>query len=95
MPGCGRWPTIWRPGCVRKGMTARTVTTKLRYPDFSIVTRSQSGPVGIDDAGLIGDIACALLDRALEARPDALRLVGAGVSGFERHRQLSLLEEVS
>jgi DNA polymerase IV len=82
-------------GLVRKGMTARTVTTKLRYHDFSIVTRSQSGPVGIDDAGLIGDIACALLDRALEARPDALRLVGAGVSGFERHRQLSLLEEVS
>ena len=82
-------------GLVRKGMTARTVTTKLRYHDFSIVTRSQSGPVGIDDAGLIGDIACALLDRALEARPDALRLVVAGVSGFERHRQLSLLEEVS
>jgi DNA polymerase IV len=80
---------------VRKDMTARTVTTKLRYPDFSIVTRSQSGPVGIDDGRLIGDIACALLDRALEARPDALRLVGAGVSGFGRHRQLSLLEEVS
>jgi DNA polymerase IV len=80
-------------GLVRKEMTARTVTAKLRYPDFSIVTRSQTGPVGIDDGRVIGEIACALLDRALETRPDALRLVGVGVSGFERHRQLSLLEE--
>jgi DNA polymerase IV len=79
-------------GLRRKGMTARTVTAKLRYPDFSIVTRSQSGPVGIDDAEQIADLACRLLDRALQARPDALRLVGVGVSGFERHRQLSLLE---
>jgi DNA polymerase-4 len=81
-------------GLVRKRMTARTVTTKLRYPDFSIVTRSQTAAVGIDDAAEIGTVACALLDRALDVRPGALRLVGVGVSAFERHRQLSLLEEV-
>ena len=45
----------------RRGMTARTVTTKLRYPDFAIVTRSQSLDVGIDDAETIGSLACELL----------------------------------
>src|SRR5262249_28069471 len=33
---------------VRRGWVARTVTTKLRYPDFSIVTRSHSLAVGTD-----------------------------------------------
>lgn len=72
--------------------TARTVTTKVRYPDFAIRSRSTTLPVGIDDADRIWELACALLDRALADRPGALRLVGVGVSGFEAHRQLSLVE---
>jgi DNA polymerase-4 len=74
----------------RRGMTARTVTTKLRYPDFAIVTRSQSLEVGIDDAVAIGNLACDLLDRALRTRPGPIRLVGVGVAGFDRHKQLAL-----
>jgi hypothetical protein len=46
--------------------------------------------VGIDDAVAIGDLACSLLDRALRARPGPIRLVGVGVSGLDRHRQLAL-----
>jgi DNA polymerase-4 len=76
---------------VRKGQTARTVTTKLRYTDFSIRSRSTSLRVGIDDAGRIAELACALLDRALADRPGALRLVGVGVSGLASHRQLALV----
>ena len=72
------------------GQAARTVTTKVRYPDFSIRSRSQSAPVGIDDPARIGELACALLDRALADRPGALRLVGVGVSGLSGHRQLTL-----
>jgi DNA polymerase IV len=72
------------------GRTARTVTTKLRYPDFSIVTRSHSLAVGTDDETQIGELACMLLDRALDKRPSALRLVGLGVSGFQYHQQLTL-----
>jgi DNA polymerase-4 len=75
----------------RSGETARTVTTKVRYPDFSIRSRSTSIPVGTDDPQRIGELACALLDRALDDRPGALRLVGVGVSGFEPHRQLALV----
>jgi DNA polymerase-4 len=73
------------------GRTARTVSTKLRYTDFSIRSRSTSLRVGIDDAQEIGELACANLDRALADRPGALRLVGVGVSGLASHRQLALI----
>ena len=73
------------------GRSARTVSTKLRYTDFSIRSRSTSLRVGIDDAGQIGELACALLDRALTDRPGALRLVGVGVSGLASYRQLALV----
>jgi DNA polymerase-4 len=75
----------------RSGRTARTVTTKLRYADFSIRSRSTSLDVGTDDAERIGELACALLDRGLADRPGALRLVGVGVSGLVDYRQLSLV----
>jgi DNA polymerase IV len=74
----------------REGLSARTVTTKVRYPDFAIRSRSQTSPVGIDDPSHIGEVACALLDRALADRPGALRLVGVGVSNLESYRQLVL-----
>jgi DNA polymerase-4 len=73
-----------------RAQTARTVTTKLRYPDFSIRTRSTSLPVGTDDGARIGEVACSLLDRALRDRPGPIRLVGVGVSGLAEHAQLSL-----
>jgi len=73
-----------------RGQVGRTVTTKVRYPDFSIRTRSTSLAVGTDDADRIGELACALLDRALRDRPAPLRLVGVGVSGLEEHVQLAL-----
>jgi DNA polymerase-4 len=73
------------------GRSARTVTTKVRYPDFLIRSRSTTLPVGTDDAERIGELACSLLDRALCDRPGALRLVGVGVSGFEPYRQLALI----
>jgi DNA polymerase IV len=73
------------------GRTGRTVSTKLRYTDFSIRTRSTSLRVGIDEAAEIGELACSLLDRALADRPGALRLVGVGVSGLTSHQQLALV----
>ena len=75
----------------RGGQVARTVTTKVRYPDFSIRSRSTSLPVGTDDAERIWELACSCLDRALADRPGALRLVGVGVSGLDAHRQLELV----
>jgi DNA polymerase IV len=75
----------------RTSETARTVTTKVRYTDFSIRSRSTTLPIGTDDGVRIAELACALLDRALDDRPGALRLVGVGCSGLEPHRQLALV----
>jgi DNA polymerase IV len=75
----------------RGGLSARTVTTKVRYPDFSIRSRSQTFPVGTDDPDRIASIACSLLDRALTDRPGSLRLVGLGVSNLDAYRQLDLV----
>lgn len=75
----------------QRGEVARTVTTKLRYADFSIRSRSTSLDHGIDDPETVGDLACRLLDRGLRDRPGALRLVGVGVSGLGAYRQLTLV----
>ena len=72
------------------GLSGRTVTTKLRYGDFSIRTRSTTLPAAVDEAGLIAEVACGLLDRGLRDRPGALRLVGVGVSSLTPYRQLTL-----
>lgn len=76
----------------RSGVSARTVTAKLRYADFSIRSRSTTLRAPIDESERIGDLACGLLDRGLRDRPGALRLVGVGVSGLSEHRQLMLEE---
>ena len=74
----------------RDGLSARTVTTKLRYADFSLRSRSTTLQTPIDEPERIGDLACELLDRGLRDRPGALRLVGVGVSGLTTVRQLTL-----
>jgi DNA polymerase IV len=76
---------------VVSGHAARTVTTKVRYPDFAIRSRSRTLDAGCVDGERIGEIACALLDRALSDRPGALRLVGVSVSKLEPYRQLALV----
>jgi DNA polymerase IV len=74
-----------------RGLLARTVTTKLRYGDFTTRTRSTTLATGTDEADRIHALACELLDRALAQRPGALRLVGVGVSGLGTEAQLALV----
>ena len=75
----------------RRGSAARTITTKVRYADFSIRSRSRTLAAHCDDATEIARVACELLDRALKDRPGALRLVGVGVSNLAVERQLALV----
>jgi DNA polymerase-4 len=74
-----------------QGLYARTITTKLRYGDFTTRTRSSTLPAATADADTIYELACELLDRALEQRAGALRLVGVGVSGLQGEAQLALV----
>jgi DNA polymerase-4 len=74
----------------RRERAARTVTVKLRYADFSTVTRGWTVRAATDDAASIQQTACALLRRALAERAGPLRLMGVGVSGLSSERQLTL-----
>ncbi|MFQ5343939.1 MAG: DNA polymerase IV, partial [Anaerolineae bacterium] len=54
---------------------ARTITLKLRRPDFSTVTRSRTVPVATDDAGAIAELATNLFDQEWR-RGEPIRLIG-------------------
>ena len=64
----------------KKGLFARTVTIKVRYSDFSTITRSHSRPP-TNDADEIARRAVALLGKT-DAGTRPVRLLGAGVHGF-------------
>ena len=70
------------------GWTARTVTLKLRYHDFTTITRQHSllAPTAADVD--VRDTALALLEAAWSGAP--VRLLGVGVSGLEEASQLDL-----
>jgi len=59
----------------RKGISARTITVKVRYSDFTTVTRSGSSERPIQGADLIVSRALALLDRT-DAGRRPVRLLG-------------------
>jgi DNA polymerase IV len=64
----------------RKNLMARTVTIKVRYSDFTTVTRSHTAALTRDDAAIIAR-AVALLDKTdAGARP--VRLLGVSVHNF-------------
>jgi DNA polymerase-4 len=73
-----------------RGLLARTVTTKLRYGDFTTRTRSTTLPTGIDDADRIAALACGLLDRALAQRPGAPDSISASSRSSGRIPRITL-----
>ncbi|WP_272701037.1 DNA polymerase IV [Desulfovibrio sp. Fe33] len=76
----------------RHGYKGRTVTLKIKYADFTQITRSKSLDARTDKTGVIYDTACSLLEQV--RLPRAVRLIGVGVSNFEaRARQVNLFEE--
>jgi DNA polymerase IV len=77
----------------RRERYARTVVVKLRYADFSTITRSQTLTAPTADPGAIWRIARRLLDDALRQRPDAVRLLGVGASGLSNDGQLVLFPD--
>ncbi|HET9252987.1 MAG TPA: DNA polymerase IV [Candidatus Eisenbacteria bacterium] len=76
---------------VRKGITARTVTIKVRYADFTTITRSHSQEATSDPDG-IASRAVALLDRT-EAGRRPVRLLGAGVFNLRRLDEPGAVED--
>ncbi|MBE4716801.1 DNA polymerase IV [Pseudarthrobacter sp. AB1] len=71
------------------GMVARTVALKLRYADFSTITRSRTVHTPVDSAQLIYAVAIQLLE-SLGSRPMTVRLVGIRAEQLEDAAHTSL-----
>ncbi|MGH3650402.1 MAG: DNA polymerase IV [Acidimicrobiia bacterium] len=65
----------------RAGLRAGTVTLKLRYPDFTTITRSVTVPSAVDGSRQLFKVAGELLAAIDTERP--VRLLGLGVSSLE------------
>lgn len=77
----------------RKGKRARCVTLKLRYADFTTITRRQTLTQSTDSDQAIFDSGARLLDRALAGERQPVRLIGTGVAGLvEAGEQLNMLD---
>jgi DNA polymerase-4 len=65
----------------RAGLRGRTFTLKLRYADFTTITRSHTEAIGIDGARALFNIAGRLAEG--RDRPDPVRLLGLAASSLE------------
>jgi len=76
----------------KRSRHARCITLKLRFADFSTITRSRTLPAPTDADQVIFAAALQMLGRALSANPLAVRLIGVGVSSLaERGWQMDML----
>jgi DNA polymerase-4 len=71
------------------GMVARTISLKLRYTDFSTITRSRTVHAPVDSAQLIYAVTVQLLE-SLGPRAMTVRLVGVRAEQLEDAAQTSL-----
>jgi DNA polymerase-4 len=77
----------------QKGKRARCITLKLRYADFTTITRRQTLSQTTDSDQTIFDTGQGLLNKALTEEKQAVRLIGIGVSELvEAGRQLDMLD---
>lgn len=60
----------------------RTVQIKLRFADFSTITRSHTLPEATQQTKQVWQAVMALFDKAMQSESRRLRLVGVGVSGL-------------
>ncbi len=77
----------------RQGQQFRCVTLKLRYADFTTITRNQTLSRAADTDQTIFDTGQKLLKKALTQEKQAVRLIGIGVSSLvESGKQLDMLD---
>jgi DNA polymerase-4 len=68
-------------GLEKRQLAASTITVKVRYPDFTTLTRSQTLPVPTSDAATIAVTARELVRRT-DAGKRSVRLLGVGASNL-------------
>jgi DNA polymerase IV len=80
---------------IKKNTSARQVCLKVKYSDFSTVTRSKTLPERTDSGDRIFDTARQLLRAATEAGQRPVRLIGVSVSGFTAGEQAAESDQLS
>lgn len=79
----------------RAGVKGRVVQLKVKFSDFSLITRRITLPTATDDGQTLYRVACELLEKAHEHKP--VRLTGVSMQelggGAEPPRQLALFSE--
>ena len=77
----------------RRGKQSRCVTLKLRYADFTTITRQQTLSQASDTDQAIFDTGIKLLKKESAKEKQAVRLIGIGVSSLvEAGKQLDMLD---
>jgi DNA polymerase-4 len=72
---------VWRH-CEDKGTRGRTVTLKVKFADFELISRSRTVSAAVGSRGELKSASTELL-RALFPLEKAVRLLGISISGFE------------
>jgi len=75
----------------KEGKQAKCVTLKLRYADFTTITRSQTLRESVNTDQTIFKTGVGLLNRALAMEKQAVRLIGIGVSNMVETSQQATL----
>ena len=72
---------VWRH-CESTGNRGRTVTLKVKFFDFEIITRSRSVATNVSSRGDLESLAIALLQAEMPF-PKAVRLLGVSLSSLQ------------
>jgi DNA polymerase-4 len=86
---------VWRH-CETSGNRGRTVTLKIKFADFEIISRSQSLPRAVADRAELENVSVALLRKSMPL-PKAVRLLGVSLSalhtqdGLDKSQMMLLL----
>jgi DNA polymerase-4 len=76
---------VWRH-CEDKGTLGRTVTLKMKFNDFEIITRSRSVPVAVSSRSDLEHLSIALLQNEMPV-PKPVRLLGVSLSALQGELQ--------
>jgi DNA polymerase-4 len=68
--------------CESTGNRGRTVTLKVKFSDFEIITRSRSLPIALSSRDDLGRLAVGLLENEMPV-PKPVRLLGVSLSSLQ------------
>jgi DNA polymerase-4 len=77
---------VWRH-CDEKGLRGRTVTLKVKFKDFEIITRSRSVPSLVSSRADLERLSVALLQAEMPV-PRPVRLLGVSLSSLQHDEQV-------